>query len=244
MALIPGGTFAMGCTPGQSDCQPDEVVHDVTLTRDLRLMRVEVTQEMFEETAGYQPSAFAGCPDCPAEQVTWHEAASFANSLSALAGLEGCYACSGSGPDVECEDTTFPYLCGGYRLPTEAEWEYAARCGEDFLYAGADDVDAVAWYAANSGRETHPAGAKAPNACGLYDMSGNVWEWVQDRFASDYYSSSPAIDPPGPTDGATRVQRGGSRDDRVTMNLRASFRIGRQPTVTGSNLGFRVARNP
>ena len=228
MLLVPPGTFAMGCSPSSVyGCDfPEGPVHPVTLTSPYYMGRFEVTQAQWTAVMGGNPSEFQGSADSPlrpVERVSWNDAVMF---LSATA----------------------------LRFPTEAEWERAYRAGTTTAFhsgAGFSDgtnddalVGAIGWFGPNSAFQTHAVGGKNANSLGLHDMAGNVWEWVQDRFASDYYSSSPAIDPPGPTDGATRVQRGGSRDDRVTMNLRASFRIGRQPTVTGSNLGFRVARNP
>jgi hypothetical protein len=134
-----------------------------------------------------------------------------------------------------------PYSCEGYRLPTEAEWEAAARCGEDTLYAGSTVIDDVAWYSSNSDSTTHTVATKASNTCGLYDMSGNVWEWTQDWYDGTYYDISPDTDPAGATSGASRILRGGSwRNASVTT--RVADRTGYDPPVIDSNNGFRLAR--
>lgn len=241
MELIPAGIFMMGCTPGDLNCQDDEAIHQVELTNYFHIMRIEVTQEMFEGVMGYQPSYFAGCPDCPVEQVTWHEAALFANKLSAAEGLSSCYTCYyNSAQSINCWGVENIYTCQGYRLPTEAEWEYAARCEDDSLYAGSDDIDEVAWYVENSGGETHPGEKKEPNACGLYDMSGNVWEWVQDWY--DNYPEDTTIDyMNGGGDGNYRVIRGGSYGNSSSIT-RIANRFWSVPDARYSRIGFRLVR--
>jgi formylglycine-generating enzyme required for sulfatase activity len=212
MIKIEAQTFEMGCTAGMSSCSSDESpAHDVTLTNDFYIGETEVTQGEYEGMMGTNPSWFSSCgADCPVERVSWHESAAFANAVSDSEGLEQCYTCTGSGTSTDCSIAVEPYSCGGYRLPTEAEWEAAARCGEDTLYAGSTLIGDVAWYGSNSGSTTHPVATKASNACGLYDMTGNVWEWTQDWYSSSYYSSSPGTDPVGATSGDYRVFRGGS----------------------------------
>ncbi len=238
--IIAAGSFTMGCTDGAGDCLAHESpAHEVTLSRAFHIGRTEVTQEQYEATMGSTPSHWASCgADCPVETVTWHMAADFARTLSALEGLEECYACSGTGRSTECSPVGDPYACGGYRLPTEAEWEYAARCGEDTLYAGSDDIDRVAWSADTT---THPVATKAPNGCGLYDMSGNVIEWIEDWYGSSYYAKSPGTDPKGPSIGSARVTRGGSwRYDAEYSRL--AFRGYDVPGNWHSDFGFRLAR--
>jgi formylglycine-generating enzyme required for sulfatase activity len=210
--LIRGRIFDIGCTPGQSWCDGDEVpVMPVTLTYDYYMSRTEVTQGQFRALMGYNPSSDTDCGgSCPVEYVSWHEAAAFANAVSAAAGLPQCYSCSGSGTSVLCDASVEPSYCSGYRLPTEAEWEGAARCGKDLRYAGSDSLNRVAWYDENSSLFTHPVAEKAANACGLYDMSGNVWEWTQDWYDHNYYLSAGRTDPAGPASGRDRVLRGGS----------------------------------
>jgi formylglycine-generating enzyme required for sulfatase activity len=192
LSLVPAGSFDMGCTPGQTDCEGDEYpVTTITLTRAFYVMETEVTQGQFEGLMGYNPSAFSGCgADCPVEQVNWYQAAAFANAASAAEGFVSCYTCWGSGSAVECEAPADPYACEGYRLLTEAEWEYAARCGSDTVAAGSNTVADVAWYEGNSGYTTHPVAMLSPNACGLYDMSGNVYEWVNDWYTEGGASTS------------------------------------------------------
>lgn len=128
-------------------------------------------------------------------------------------------------------------------MPTEAEWEYAARCGTDLLYAGSNVIDDVAWYESNSGEQAHVVGGLASNACGLYDMSGNVWEWVNDWYDSGYYSSSPAEDPAGPTAVTSyRVVRGGSWNYSSALT-RIAYRSGAPPSVQYNYIGFRLSRS-
>ncbi len=236
--LIDAGTFEMGCTAGQSDCDEDESPTVTrTLTHDFYAGKYEVTQAQFSARMGYAPSAFAGCGDCPVETVNWHEAVAFANALSMEEGYEPCYSCTGVEARTECEVVGDPYQCEGYRLLTEVEWEFAARCGTDLLYAGSDEIDEVAWYSDNSD-ETHPVGEKIPNACGLYDMSGNVWEWVQDWYddypgdTSDYLNT---------VSGNYRVLRGGSWLYDPS-SARVANRYGNSPGARYNDLGFRLAR--
>jgi formylglycine-generating enzyme required for sulfatase activity len=134
-----------------------------------------------------------------------------------------------------------PYTCDGYRLPTEAEWEGAARCGEDLLFAGGDVAVDVGWYSDNSGSTTHPSALLAPNACGLYDMSGNVSEWTQDLYELTYYASSGRTDPTGASTGTNRVYRGGRWIDRVRY-LRVASRRNDGPANAYYVVGFRLAR--
>ena len=158
---------------------------------------------------------FAQSADQPMMEVSWHGARAFAEWLSRETGKE-------------------------FRLPMEAEWEYAARSGgKSQKYAGGNDVNSLAWYDDNSGDRTHEVGTKSPNGLGIYDMSGNVWEWCSDWFSTDYYSDSPRSNPQGPDSGSVRVVRGGSWID-IPRGVRAAYRIGNDPGRTGSYLGFRL----
>lgn len=237
-------TFDMGCTPGQSNCDSDESpVTPVTLTHDYLVSQTEITQGRFEAVMGYNPASFAGCgSDCPVENVSWHEAVAFAEAVSAAEALEDCYSCTGGGDSVVCEVPPDPYACEGYRLLTEAEWEGAARCGEETLYAGADDPDAVAWTNDNSGGSPQPVASLDPNACGLYDMSGNVFEWTQDWYDAGYYTSAGRSDPAGPGTGSYRVRRGGgwNGDPGVAQVANRSAGV---PPDRSTSLGFRLARS-
>ena len=192
-----------------------------------------VTQELYERVMGINPSGFKGATR-PVESVSWYNAVEFCNKLSELEGKEKAYTINGG--DVSCNFTT-----KGYRLLTEAEWEYCARGGQRFKYSGSDDVDEVAWYNENSGGETHPVSLKKYNGFGLYDMSGNVWEWCWDW--KDDYSSANQEDPCGPTNGFNRVRRGGSWNYFV-RHMRVSYRRDDAPTVTRRNLGFRLGLTP
>jgi formylglycine-generating enzyme required for sulfatase activity len=244
MIRISAGTFDMGCTPGQSNCESDESpVMPVTLTHDYYIGETEVTQGQYEAMMGSNPSYTPSCGStCPVESVNWHMAAAFTNAVSTAAGLTECYACNGSGSSVSCGVGVDPYTCDGYRLPTEAEWEGAARCGEDLLYAGSNTLGDVGWYNRNSGSQAHTVASKDPNACGLYDLSGNVWEWTQDWYDSGYYSSSGRTDPTGATIGFNRVFRGGSWYNSNRADLRVARRASLAPTYFFDYLGFRLAR--
>ncbi len=176
---IPAGEFWMGAENGYPDEKP---VHRVTLSLGFDIMKYEVTQGQWEAVMGSNPAHFKDCGSrCPVETVSYLDVQAFLSKLNAQ--KDGWQ----------------------YRLPTEAEWEYAARAGTKGDYAG--DLDAMAWYKANSGEKTHPVGQKQPNAWGLYDMHGNVWEWVQDWYGD--YSPEAVTDPTGPASGSTRVVRGG-----------------------------------
>ena len=241
MVPIAAGTFEMGCTPEQAadgNCESDELdVHTVTLTHDFLMAETEVTQAQYEAVTGQTPSFFADCDDCPVEQVSWHDAAEFMNDLSSAEGLEACYSCAGG----LCTPVAATYDCAGYRLPTEAEWEYAARCNEGLLYAGSNDTGVVAWHTFNSDNVTHPVATKAPNACGLYDMSGNVWEWANDWY-EESYGFDAEEDPLGGLSGFSRVRRGGGWDSDVTAG-RVAYRIGLAPFISGTGIGFRTVRS-
>ncbi|MCR9098995.1 MAG: SUMF1/EgtB/PvdO family nonheme iron enzyme [bacterium] len=222
MVRVSGGSFTMGCTSEQSNCDDDEKpAHRVELS-SYRIGKYEVTQAQWEAVMGSNPSKFSGCSSCPVEQVSWNDVQEFIRKLNRMTG-------------------------GSYRLPTEAEWEYAARGGSrsrGYKYSGSNNLGSVGWwYDDNSGNKTHPVGKKSPNELGLYDMSGNVWEWCSDWYDSDYYSSSSGRNPKGPGRGTYRVIRGGGwiNDAR---SCRASRRISFSPDYRYINLGFRLAAAP
>ena len=219
MLLAPPGTFQMGCTASNlSGCNDDEnPTHSVTLTQAFYLGRYELTQGQWVAKMVSNPSSFQGYPDSvnrPVEQVTWSAAQDYVRVT-------------------------------GMRLPSEAEWEFACRAGTTTAFNNGSNADStaanVAWYVENSGGQTHAVGNKAANALGFYDMTGNVWEWVNDWYDSSYYSMSPSTNPGGPVSGTTRVLRGGSwyyDSGKVRSSYRSTY------GGTGVDFGFRVARNP
>ena len=207
----------MGCTPEQGDdcdCEAHEKpVHEVELD-NFQLGQYEVTQEQWEAVMGETPSFFDDCPLCPVERVGWHDVQEFISKLNEYTGKS-------------------------YRLPTEAEWEYAARGGEDYKFAGSDTLFKVAWHDLY-GNQTHPVGTKQPNGYGLYDMSGNVWEWCHDKYAKDYYAISPRNNPKGPAYGDEFVLRGGSFADD-SIKCRVAFRTHANAQGISRTQGFRLA---
>ena len=214
---VAGGTFQMGATSEQgSDAYNDEKpVHSVTLS-DYYIGQTEVTQELWEAVMGSNPAWFDDDNRRPVEAVSWDDCQEFIEKLNRLTGKS-------------------------FRLPTEAEWEYAARGGnksKGYKYSGSNDADAVAWYKNNSGRETHPVAQKQSNELGLYDMSGNVYEWCQDWFGD--YSSNSQTNPTGPSTGSDRVLRGGGWGSRA-RGVRVSNRDNGAPDSRNINSGLRLA---
>ncbi len=174
---VPEGCFDMGSNEGESNEKP---VHEVCVD-GFWMGKYEVTQGQWEKVMGNNPSSFKASDSHPVETVSWNDVQDFIRKLNALGK-------------------------GGFRLPTEAEWEYACRSGgKQETYCGGNDVNRVAWYWENSGEKTHPVGEKAANGLGLYDMSGNVWEWVSDWYKKDYYGKSPRNNPKGPSNGFYRL---------------------------------------
>ena len=214
--LIPAGKFMMGSDKGGDDEKP---VHEAHLSKPFYLGQYEVTQGQWQAVMGHNPSRFKGDPNLPVEQVTWEDVQAFIRRLNARE-----------------SGTT-------YRLPTEAEWEYAARAGTTTDYSFGDDprlLGEYAWYAENAERKTHPVGQKKANAWGLHDMHGNVWEWVQDWYSKPYPSGT-VTDPQGPASGSIRVYRGGSWITHA-RNCRVSYRNDQAPGGRVVYVGFRLLR--
>jgi formylglycine-generating enzyme required for sulfatase activity len=213
----------------------------VKISKSFYLMESEVTQALYEKVMGSNPSSFTGSKR-PVETVSWYDAVRFANKLSALEGREKCYQMTSRGKDEygdEQYDVSWTKNCTGWRLPTEAEWEYASRGGQSYKYAGSNTVGDVAWYDGNSGSSTHDVCGKQKNGYGLCDMSGNVWEW---DWTGDY-SSGTQVDPQGPTSGSNRVIRGGSWFNSA-RDVRVSLRDGDAPSRSNNYLGFRLGLSP
>ena len=234
--VVPAGTSPVGSREGEGE-DYERPRHDVTLSRSFWMGTTEVTQGQWVSLMGNNPSEFSSCGlECPVERVSWLDAARFANAASTAAGLSPCYVIDGT--QVEWPDGL---ACEGFRLPTEHEWEVAARAGTDFKYAGSDDLGSVGWFVDNSGGETHPVGQKTANGWGLHDMSGNVWEWCWDWKDSSAYQSGTMADPVGPQSGASRVLRGGCWSG-VASDARVADRDGGDPSNRGGGLGFRLTR--
>jgi formylglycine-generating enzyme required for sulfatase activity len=216
--LIPAGEFQMGSNDAGA-YDGEKPVHTVRLTKPFYLGKYEVTQAQWEAVMGNNPSSFGGDSALPVETVSWQDVPEFISRLNARE-----------------RGTAF------YRLPTEAEWEYAARAGSTTAYSfgnSAGELGRYAWYEDNAGGKTHPVGQLQPSAWGLYDMHGNVWEWVQDWFGA--YSSGTAVDPEGPSSGSYRVYRGGGwyNDARV---CRSADRSGDAPGYRVVNFGVRLLK--
>ena len=235
MALIPAGSFTMGSMHGDDDAKPPHKVFVDAFWMD----RTEVTQEQFDTLQLSNPSHFEG-DKLPAEQVTWAQAARFCNARSKTEKLEPCYD----------EDTgACDFTKNGYRLPTEAEWEYAARAGSEADYAFGSDarqLAAHAWFAGNAQKKTHPVAQKKPNAWGLFDMHGNIAEWCNDCYATDAYAKSSDKNPRGPATGKLYCIRGGAWNSSAEA-ARVFVRAGENPGFSDACLhrdaiGFRCVR--
>ena len=257
--LIPAGAFTMGSPEDEPGRHTNETQHLVTLTRPFFLQSTEVTQAQWLAVIGDNPSYHSDCSTCPVETVDWYAVTAYANRLSNAEGLDKCYERTGCwekpvGGVDHCTSVTFVGLdCTGYRLPTDAEWEYAARAGTTTaFYSGSIDpisdncddanLESIGWYCGNSGNETHPAGGLAANAWGLHDMSGNVSEWVWDWH--DNFSGTEETDPLGPESPpySYRVCRSGTYY-YVEDEVRSAYRMGNEPAYRSSGLGFRLARS-
>ncbi len=218
MVDVDGGTFTMGASDLDSDAESwERPAHEVTV-RDFSIGQTEVTQELWNAVMGSDnnPSHFTSDPKLPVEYVTWEECQLFLSQLGSLMGKR-------------------------FRLPTEAEWEFAARGGNKghyYLYSGSDNIDAVGWYKENGNKQTHVVGQLQPNELGLYDMTGNVWEWCSDVYA--LYTSEAQNNPQEPESGTVRMLRGGSYDRTIAKHCRNTYRGYEQQTTHRYDLGFRI----
>ncbi len=211
MVVIPAGSFTMGGTSGD-----EAPAHRVTISKPFALGKTEVTQAQWQAVMGSNPSNFTNCGgNCPVEQVSWDDIQTFIQRLNQKTGKH-------------------------YRLPTEAEWEYACRGGQQTEYCGGDSIDSVAWYGSNSGSTTYPGAQKQANTFGLYDMSGNVWEWGQDSYHNSF-NGAPNDGSEWSGDGGGRVLRGGSWNN-FPDDARSTFRYYDAPDFRDDDIGFRVAR--
>ena len=283
--LIPAGTFTMG-SPDGSGSEPaepgrysNETQHEVTLTKSFYMQTTEVTNKqwntiIFDTGLGAKPSSSHTGDNYPVETVNWFEAVYFANRLSIVEGLTPCYTLNGCeatvpGAGMECGSVDMSETCTGYRLPTEAQWEYAARATTTTAYANPVSFDsgntetgshfntnlhAMGWYwynneMANSSAlaayeyGTKPVAVKQANKWGLFDMHGNVWEWCQDWWDGSAYSPDPVTDPQGDVTGSVRVIRGGSWDD-YARGARSAIRFRLTPGNRIHNFGFRLVLPP
>ena len=244
MVQLPAGTFLMGSNSSYSEYEMEirpgvfitqytweRPVHAVTLDV-FKISSTEITQEQYRVVMGTSPSKFYGFDNLPVENVSWEDAVTFCNKLSEMTGLEPCYDLA----SWECDFTR-----NGFRLPTEAEWEYACRGGGDLEWGsgstGPGDLGRIAWFRENSSHMTNPVRSKAPNSAGLYDMQGNVLEWCNDFY--NQYNCNHQTNPAGPSHGRGRVARGGSWAS-AAVDLRPSTRRGRYQNYKDRYLGFRI----
>jgi formylglycine-generating enzyme len=239
MVRVDGGTFSMG-SAAQGDAQP---VHTVTVS-SFKMSIFEITQAQYEAVTGINPSYFEGDISRPVERVSWYDAVEFCNRLSEREGLESVYTITGRSPSTGYPITSATVAMdiskSGYRLPTEAEWEYAARGGANshgYTYAGSNTETDVTWYVDNSGNTMHPVGTKAANELGLYDLSGNAKEWCWDWFGG--YGGDAQTNPLGLSSGVTRVLRGGSWEVDA-LHCTVFYRDAFFPDSRWLSWGFRV----
>lgn len=214
MVFVQGGSFKMG----SNESDDEKPIHNVTLS-SFYIGKYEITQKQWRTIMSTDPSYFKNCDDCPVESVSWNDVQEFLQKLNQKTGKK-------------------------YRLPTEAEWEYAARGGnknQNYTYAGSNSIDSTAWYESNLENKTHEVGGRQVNDLGLYDMIGNVWEWCNDWYGENYYKSSSKNNPSGASSGSNRVIRGVGWNGYPTGCLVAHRGGSNPPAFRNSGVGFRVA---
>ena len=238
LCKVPKGSFMMGSPATEAGRDSNETQHTVVLTTDFWMVDTEVTQQQWQSVMGNNPSNWKGS-DLPVEQVTWLDAVAYSNALSVKESLQPCYQINGT--MVGWADGL---KCTGYRLPTEAEWEYAANPATPprTIYAGADTADGVAWHSGNAASTTHAVKTMTANGRGIFGLSGNVWEWVWDWYQANY-EALPPTDPIGPSTGAGRAIRGGAFRNAADYTRVAKRYGSYAPNTFYSNVGFRFVRS-
>ena len=244
MIKVKGGTFKMGSKNSNNAADNDEQKEHSVTVKDFEICKFEVTVWQWKEYVKANKLNMPSKPEWgwkdnyPINNITWYEAIGYCNWLSKKEKLEPVY--SQQGPNIHCDFTK-----DGYRLPTEAEWEYAAKGGsksKETRFSGSDNQDEIAWHKANSNGTPHTVGTKLPNEIGICDMSGNVWEWCWDWYNKDYYKIEESKNPKGPVMGERKSVRGGSWDSKLNY-MRPANRISTVPSKTHEFYGFRVARS-
>jgi sulfatase modifying factor 1 len=244
MVKVEGGTFKMGSKNSDNAADNDEQKEHTVTVKDFEICKFEVTVWQWKEYVKANKLKMPVKPvwgwqdNYPINNLTWNEVIDYCNWLSKKENLNPVY--TQQGPNVSCDFTK-----NGYRLPTEAEWEYAAKGGKkskETRYSGSNNPNQIAWHKANSKASPHTIGTKLPNELGIYDMSGNVWEWCWDWYNKDYYTIEDNKNPKGPVMGERKSVRGGSWDSKLNY-MRPANRISTLPSKTHEFYGFRVARS-
>lgn len=246
LTYVEGGTFVMG--DGSDNNNPP---HTLNIS-SLWVSQYPVVQTLYEAVMGHNPSHFKH-PHHPVERMSWFDAILFCNKLSLQTQQTPCYYCNAGFTTIfqglvdtqNLPDIYISYLAKGYRLPSEAEWEYVAKGGKNqttYLYAGSNDPDMVAWHEDTTSAQTQAVGLKQPNTLGLYDLSGNVWEWCNDWYDPDYYTKSISDNPQGPDTGDRRMLRGGSWIE-CPEDCRVDYRCRENPIAQEYYTGLRVYRS-
>lgn len=228
VVVIPSGKFIRGSDVSSMNEQPAK---EITISTSFYISANEVSQRLYEAVMNTNPSRVQSL-ELPVENVTWDNAVAFCNKLSQLQGLNSVYVITGT-------DVTMNITKNGWRLPTEAEWEYVCRAGKNGDFGGNNVIEDMGWYGNNSGLRMHPPAQKLANDFGVYDMHGNVWEWCWDFYGQNYYQTSTITDPKGPNSGERRIQRGGSWNDGFNFARSSNRSLPLKPI---GNTGIRLVR--